>query len=600
MTDSSKQRLIKGSVTFTFVGILAVHALFNHFSGNSLVKEQAVAFETAMNRYGFFLQEVSKQSGVDFVHHSPALDPLIEPILPQIASMGASVSISDFNNDGWNDIYVTNSAFEQHNALYLNRKDGTFIDVAGEMGVADLNREGKGVSMGAVWADYDNDGYEDLFVYRWGRPALFRNNNGTGFEEVTGESGFPAWINANTAIWLDYNSDGYTDLFIGGYFREDIDLWNLKSPVFLTESFEYSENGGRNYLFRNNGTGGFTDVTHETGLTSTRWTLAAGSADINGDGFPELIIANDYATDEFYFNDAGKNFSEIGKNSMIGFSPKSGMNVSFGDTYNNGKFGIYISNITEDGILLQGNNFWVPYESSEKVVYINAAGQLGIENGGWSYGAQFGDLNNDGFIDLYVANGYISGEPGTSYWYDYSKVTGGNAAIISDIRNWPAMKGRSQSGFQQDRIWINNGSGRFSDAAGNKSDPENLDSRAVAFADLWNRGTLDIIVANQNNRLLLYKNNINPGNHWIAFELEGTTSNRSAINAIVKLYWDSNMQSQVVTGGIGFCSQNQRRVHFGLGKSAVADRVEITWPDGHQQVIENPGIDRLHTIIESR
>lgn len=600
MTDSSKQRLIKGSVTFTFVGILAGPALFNHFSENSPVREHAVAIESAMNRYGFYLRDVSKQSGVDFEHHSPVLDPLIEPIHPQIASMGASVSVSDFNNDGWNDFYVTNSSFGHRNALYLNRKDGSFIDVAGEMGVADLNKEGTGVSMGAVWADYDNDGYEDLFVYRWGRPALFRNNGGTGFEEVTENSGLPGWINANTAIWLDYNSDGYTDLFIGGYFREDIDLWNLTSTAILTESFEYSENGGRNYLFKNTGTGSFTDVTRETGLTSTRWTLAAGSADINGDGFPELIIANDYATDEFYFNDAGKNFSEIGKNSMIGFSPKSGMNVSFGDTYNNGKFGIYISNITEDGILLQGNNFWVPYESSEKVVYINAAGQLGIENGGWSYGAQFGDLNNDGFLDLYVANGYISGEPGTSYWYDYSKVTGGNTAIISDIRNWPAMKGRSQSGFQQDKIWINNGSGRFSDAAGNKADHENFDSRAVAFADLWNRGTLDIIVANQNNRLLVYKNNVNPENHWIAFELEGTTSNRSAINAIVRLYWDSKSQSQVVTGGIGFCSQNQRRVHFGLGNNTVADRVEIIWPDGHQQMIENPGVDRIHKIIESR
>jgi hypothetical protein len=166
-------------------------------------------------------------------------------------------------------------------------------------------------------------------------------------------------------------------------------------------------------------------------------------------------------------------------------------------------------------------------------------GQAGIESGGWSYGAQFGDFNNDGSRDLYVANGYISGEKGSSYWYDYSKVTGGNTAIISDLKNWPAMKGRSQSGYQQNKIWINNGSGRFSEASNYVADKETFDSRAVALADLWNRGAMDVIVANQNNRMLVYKNNANRSNHWIAFELQGTSSNRSAINAIVELYWDS-------------------------------------------------------------
>lgn len=599
MATGRTQLLIKGAVTFTFAGLLAVPALINHFAKKSSDVAHTGAFESAINKYGFYFEEISNQAGVDFVHHSPVLDPLIDPILPQIASMGASVSVNDFNRDGWNDFYVTNSSYSQSNALYMNLRDGSFKDVAAQTGVANLNMPGMGVSMGAVWADYDNDGYQDLFVYRWGHPSLYKNNAGSGFTDVTSTSGLPGWINANTAIWFDYNSDGYVDLFIGGYFREQIDLWHLKSTAILTESFEYSQNGGRDYLLKNTGKGTFIDVTSETGLTSTRWTLAAGAADVNHDGYPELFIANDYGINEFYFNEAGKRFAEKGQRALIGLAPKSGMNVSFGDTYNNGQLGIYVSNITEEGILMQGNNFWVPYADSEKVVYINAAGQLGIENGGWSWGAQFGDLNNDGYLDLYVANGYISGKPGTSYWYDYSKVTGGNTAIISDIMNWPAMEGRSQSGFQQNKIWINNGSGHFADAGNFSGGKENFDSRAVAFADLWNRGTLDVIVANQNNHLLVYKNIVNTDNQWIAFELEGTNSNRDAIGAMVKLYWDSKTQLQVITGGIGFCSQNQRRVHFGLGKSTSVEKAVITWPDGHHQVIEQPQANRVHKIIET-
>ncbi len=591
--------LLRIIVTVVFAGLLAIPVLLGGKSRKSVETGNAMSKETAMTKFGFYLQEVSAQSGVKFIHHSPKLDPLIDPILPQIASTGASVSVSDFDQDGWNDFYVTNSCFGHNNALYHNQKDGSFMDVAEIMGVAELNNEGSGVSMGAVWADYDNDGYEDLLVYKWGKPELFKNEQGKRFTNVTDKSGLPGWINSNCAIWFDYNSDGYVDLFIGGYFREDIDLWHLKSTKILTESFEYSQNGGRNYLFKNTGKGSFIDVTAEMSLTSTRWTLAAGAADINRDGYPELFIANDYGINEFYFNENGQKFNEKGEGTLIGLSPKSGMNVSFGDVFNNGQFGIYVSNITEEGILLQGNNFWVPIAEKGKSLYANLAQQEGIEAGGWSYGAQFGDLNNDGFVDLYLANGYISGEKKTSYWYDYSKVTGGNSAIISDIKNWPAMKGRSQSGFQQNRIWLNDGSGHFRDVAKYVADSENFDSRSVAMADLWNRGVLDVIVANQNNSLLIYKNNVNSENHWIAFELEGTHSNRSAIGAMVDLYWNSKSQLQIITGGIGFCSQNQHRVQFGLGKSSMVDKVVITWPDGKQQIIKSPGIDQVIKIRET-
>jgi hypothetical protein len=366
----------------------------------------------------------------------------------------------------------------------------------------------------------------------------------------------------------------------------------------MPESFEYANNGGRNYLLKNNGDGTFKDVTQEANLLSTKWTLAAGSADLDGDGYQDLVIANDYGVDELYINRTGKYFEEIGKEAGIGYTPKSGMNMTFGDINNTGQQSLYISNITEVGVLLQGNNLWIPQMNKEPLTYKNSARQRGVELGGWSYGAQFGDLNNDGAMDLYVANGFISGIKGSSYWYDYSKVTGGNKAIISDARNWPAMEGKSQSGYQQNMIWLNDGNGNFLDASMDVCDEATLDSRSVVLVDLWNRGVLDVVVANMNNKLLVYKNEVDASNNWISFDLEGTTSNKSAIGAELVMYWNGKKQSQVITGGIGFCSQNQRSVHFGIGKNTKVEKVEILWPSGKKQVINNPEINKKHKVIE--
>ena len=279
MSSSSRPLVLKSLLALVFIGLLGLPIFLEQLSRAPEEALSDTLQESALKLFDFYLEEVSNESGITFVHQSPVLDPEFTPIMPQIASMGASVSICDFDCDGWNDIYVTNSRYGSKNALYHNQQDGSFKEVGGTFGLADLNQKGTGVSMGAVWADYDNDGYEDVFIYKWGRPELYRNLEGSGFISATQASGLPAWINANTAIWLDYDSDGYVDLFIGGYFPEDLDLWNLEHTAVLTESFEYAINGGRNYLFKNDGKGGFEDVTDQAGLTSTRWTLAAGSVE---------------------------------------------------------------------------------------------------------------------------------------------------------------------------------------------------------------------------------------------------------------------------------------------------------------------------------
>jgi enediyne biosynthesis protein E4 len=596
MTGSRVARIV---VAIFFVALLATPLVIKRMSARRDADESLIDTNTALARHGFYLDEVSHAAGINFVHHSPKLDPKLEPIMPEVASMGASVSIVDFDRDGWPDIYVTNSAIGSKNALYRNMHDGTFKDVAGELGIANVNQPGTGVSTGAVWGDFDNDGYEDLFLIKWGRPELFHNDHGHGFTRVTEQAGLPPWINANTAIWLDYDGDGLLDLFVGGYYAEDIDLWHLTTTRIMPDSFEYAKNGGRKYLFHNLGNGKFEEVSAQVGIHSRRWALAAAAADLRGTGHPDLFVANDYGVSELYFND-GKNFHEVGEETGVGFAPKSGMNASFGDILNQGRYAVYVSNISEDGILIQGNNLWVPKESTsgDTIKYQNLARDFGVELGGWSFGAQFGDLNNDGTLDLYLTNGYISLDRNRSYWYDFSKVAGGNSTIIGDAKNWPAFEGRSLSGYQTKRLWLNDGAGKFIDVAQAVGVTDTYDGRSVALADLWNRGVLDVVVANQSGPLLLYKNTVAPSNDWIEFELEGTTSNRSAIGAQVTLFWNGQMQVQEVSGGSGFAAENDRRLHFGLGENPRIEKAVIRWPSGKVQILDKPAANELHKMRE--
>jgi len=593
------KRVARILLAVLFVALIITPVLLRRLSAQRQKSLLAADARSALNRYGVFFEEVSHSAGVNFVHQAPTLDHKLDHIMPQVASMGAAVSIVDFDRDGWPDIYATNSGEGSKNALYRNQQNGTFKDVAAEVGLADLNQPGTGVSMGAVWGDYDNDGYEDVLLYKWGRPELFHNDAGKTFTRVTDKAGLPSWVNANTAIWFDYDGDGKLDLFLGGYYPEDVDLWHLKNTRMMPESFEYAQNGGRKYLFHNLGNGAFEEVSQKLGIDTRRWALAAVAADLRGSGHPDLFIANDYGISELYFND-GKQFREVGKHAGVGFSPKSGMNAAVGDVLNDGKYSVYVSNISEEGVLIQGNNLWMPKEGTtgDSLQFENLARDMDVEIGGWSFGAQFGDLNNDGNQDLYLVNGYVSADRIKNYWYDFSKITGGNSSIISDAANWPPMEGRSLSGYQQKRVWLNDGSGKFVNVAAAVGANDEYDGRSVALVDLWNRGVLDVVVANQKGPLLIYKNDATQDNKWIDFELEGTVSNRSAIGTEVKLYWNGKQQVQTVSGGSGFCAQNQRRLHFGLGKNPRVEKAEIRWPSGKTQVIENPAIGQVNRVKE--
>ena len=599
MTSSSRQRALWFLWSAMFVASLGAVVALNRSTAGS--RGPSAAPDGTM-RHGLRLTESAKRLGIDFVHQGPTFDARLDHIMPQVAAMGAAVAIGDFDRDGWQDLYVTNSAEGSLNRLYRNKGDGTFVDVAPAVGLADVNRAGTGVSMGALWGDFDNDGYEDLFLYKYGRPELFRNDGGRTFVRVSDRAGLPPWVNANAAIWWDYDADGWLDLFLAGYWAEDIDLWRLKTTRIMPESFEYAENGGRKYVFRNRGDGTFEETSAALGIQSRRWTLAAAAADLSGTGYPDLFLANDYGVSQLYVNHGGKRFVEVGNESGVGRTPKSGMNASFGDIFNDGRLSIYKTNISEPGVLVQANDLWVPRARTAGggLEFENLASTMGVDLGGWSWGSQFGDLNNDGTLDMYLVNGYVSAGERTSYWYDFAEIAVGHNRIIADASNWPAMRGRSLSGYQHKRLWINDGAGRFAEVAQDVGASDTYDGRAVALADLSNRGALDVIVANQRGPLLVYANTVSPGRHWIAFDLEGTLSNRSAIGARVEVQWDGRRQVQEVSGGSGFSAQNQRRLHYGLGSAGEVDTVVIRWPSGRTETIERPPVDRVHRVRESR
>lgn len=599
----SRARLL---LALLFVSLLATPALIRQYGRRTTAPD---ASADARSRYGFTLTESAASAGLTFTHQAPTFDARLAHIMPQVASMGAAVSVVDVDADGHADLYVTNSAEGSANRLFRNKGDGTFEDIAPALGLAALNDAATGVSMGAVWGDYDNDGYPDLLLYRWGRPELFHNEQGRRFTRVSAQAGLPEWANINAAVWFDFDRDGRLDFFLGGYYAEHVNLWRLTSTRIMPESFEYARNGGRKYLFRNLGDGRFEEVSAARGLTSTRWALAAVAADLRGTGYPDLFIANDYGVSELFVNDGGR-FREVGRESGVGYAPKSGMSASVGDVLNQGRFAIHVSNISEEGILIQGNNLWVPTATAKDRVptYENLAGAMNVALGGWSFGAQFGDLNNDGALDLYLVNGYVSASRTDSYWYDYSKVAGGHEVVIGDASNWPAMGSRSLAGYQPKHVWVNDGAGRFIDVAPMVGVTDRFDGRAVALADFSNRGMLDVVVANQRGPLLFYRNDVAPGRNWIAFDLEGSCrpgtpasgrcSNRDAIGAQVTVHWQGSQQVQEVLAGSGFCAQNQRRLQFGLGASRVVERVEVRWPSGKIQTIDGPAINRAHALKE--
>ena len=534
--------------------------------------------------------EIAKKSGIEHRHTNRAFDNPYAKIMAGYTALGAAAVIADFDGDGFDDIFTTDSSVTGKNRLYRNNHDLTFTDVAEQAGVAKGN-DATNATADALWFDFNNDGRPDLFVVRFGHNQLFQNLGNGKFKDVTKQAGLERYLNAITAIAFDYDRDGYVDLFVGGYFQP-VNLFNPNTPRFFPESFETAQNGGGVILYRNNRNGTFTDVTVKAGLKQSGWTLDLGHADADNDGWDDLYVACDFGTDRFFHNKGDGTFEDLTEKA-IGIDTKKGMNVDWGDYDNDGFLDIYVTNITDD-YMREGNFLW---KNNGNLTFSDVSRETNTYDTGWGWGAKFFDYDNDGWLDLYVVNGWVSAGK-ESYVPDiFTMITQPNVDF-ADARNWPAMGNKSLSGYQKKRLFHNERGQLFKDEAPRHGMDSTLDGRGVGLADFDNDGRIDLFVANASGEPKLYHNLSPKTNHWVQFQLQGTKSNRNAVGAQIRVTAGGKTHLSFVNGGNGFAGQSSLRVHFGLAAADKIEKAEIRWPTGDKEVFTSLAIDKLHKITE--
>jgi len=519
--------------------------------------------------------DVTEKAGIRFKHFKGN-----QGISINLEEFGPGVCVSDFDGDGWQDIYFVNGrdrynrGINVRNALYRNNRDGTFTDVTDKAGVP-----GTGYGLGCVWGDYDNGGFPDLFVTQYGKNVLYHNNGDGTFTDVTDKAGvggmeFGTWFHSG-ATFFDYDRDGLLDLYVGGYVafgsdaRRYCDLGGVQSSC---PPSAYA--GSAAMLYHNNGDGTFTNVTKAAGIYQPNGkNLSVGAADYDNDGWPDLFVANDGVAAYLYHNEGNGKFSETG--TMAGmaytFAGKimAAMCISLGDYDNDGLLDLYISDFqkSSDHLWHNAGRGFLDEVSSEAGITLPTRDVL-------SFGGGFVDYDNDGWLDLFIANGHV----------------------------YPEVEQASpETHYKQKNTLFHNENGkRFtvaSDSAGILDLPARA-ARGAAFADLDNDGFVDIIVANNGDPPTILHNNGDASNQFINFRLVGTKSNHDAMGARIRITASGISQIREIAGGGSYLSQSDLRANFGLGKSAAVDLVEVQWPGGAKQSFHNIPAGKFYQIIE--
>ncbi len=486
--------------------------------------------------------DITAAAGIKFVHFKGN-----NGISINREEFGPGVCVADFDGDGWQDIYFVNGrdlynrGISVRNALYHNNGDGTFTDVTDKAGVP-----GTGYGLGCVWGDYDNDGFPDLFVTQYGRNVLYHNNGNGTFTDVTDKAGIAGMESGSFhsgATFFDYDRDGKLDLYVGSYVALDPDgprYCNIGSVRSSCPPSAYK--GSADALYHNNGDGTFTNVTRSANILQPHGkNLSVGAADYDNDGWPDLFVANDGLAAYLYHNDHGKSFQEIAAPSGMAFSASgslmAAMCISLGDYDNDGWLDLYISDFQGSSDHLWHNDGKGNFDEVS-----DEAGITGATHNVLSFGGGFIDYDNDGWLDLFIANGHVYPEieqasPGTRY-------------------------------KQVNSVFHNQGHGKFVETSKETgvADQTPHAARGVAFADFDNDGFVDVLVANNGDPPLLLHNSGN-GNHFINFKLVGTKSNRDAMGARIRVVSGEISQIREIAGGGSYLSQSDLRANFGLGKA---------------------------------
>ncbi|CAG9623402.1 CRTAC1 family protein [Sutcliffiella rhizosphaerae] len=541
----------------------------------------------------FKFEDITGKSNIDFIHNKPTFDSKADNIMPWLASTGAAVAVGDINNDGYMDLYFTNSEIGSSNAMFLNNGDGTFKEMEIPV-ITDIND--KGISTTALFFDYNNDGHTDLLVGGWGFIKLFENNGDGTFTEVTEIALVDKFAYVSKVIAFDFNKDGYLDLYVGTYFDSKHNLWDLETSRIMNDDFEVARNGGENLFFINNGDGTFTEASREYELNDTGWTLAVGAADVNKDGYPDLYVANDFGPDMLYINEGGEGFEKVIQ-SEIGKDTHKGMNVDFADIFHEGELGIYVSNVSKASYIIEGNDFWYP---NDKGQYKNISDTLGINYAGFSWGSRFFDVNNSGNYSLIVNNGFITGSSKEDYWFDLGTLVTTPGNVVEDFKNWPKIGNKDLSGNESKYLFLNNDNGeKFTNVIEEAGISFTEDGRGVSVIDINNSGELDLVFANQGGPAKVYKNKINNNNNWIKIDLQGSyPSNRDAFGAKVIITVGEKQTLIEKDGGNTHGAQSDPRIHFGTGSEEVIDEIEVIWPSGRNEVFTNVKANQILSIKE--
>jgi enediyne biosynthesis protein E4 len=497
--------------------------------------------------------------------------------------VGCGVAFIDYDNDGWQDLFVLSGTrldgdpADATNRLYKNNRNGTFTDVTEQAG---LRRTGwaSAVTVG----DYDNDGFDDLFITYYGRNVLYRNNGNGTFSDVTEKAGLAqeAVRYGSGCTWVDYDRDGHLDLFVATYLNTTLE--KLPKPG---ENPDCTWKGlpvncgprglptGYVQLFRNNGDGTFKDVSRESGVAtaSRSYPMTAVAADVDNDGWPDIYVACDSTPSWLFRNQGDGTFREEGLQRGAALSEdgleQAGMGIGVGDYDLDGSLDILKTHFSDDTNVLYRNDGKGNFDD-----FTLRAG-LGVETRFVGWGAGIVDLDNDGHPDLFLVTGSVYPE------------------IEQKVPAYP---------FRTPRLVFRNlGEGRFEeliDEAGPGVAATHT-SRGCAFGDFDNDGDMDVVVINMNEPPSLLRNDVTGGGHWLKVLLEGTKSNRSAIGARVTARYGGRIQAQEVMAQASFYSVNDRRLHFGLGEATAAD-LTIRWPTGATETVPNVAADHLVVIRE--
>ena len=497
-----------------------------------------------------------------------------------VETTGSGAAFLDYDNDGLPDIFLV-SGEGGLSRLYHNDGRGHFTDVTARMGLDQASGWGQGVCA----ADYDNDGFIDLFVTYWGQNHLYRNLRGQRFEDVTARAGLRQdRVRYNTGCaFLDYDRDGHADLFVANYLKFDpaVTPQPGANPLCFYRGLAVAcgPRGlpfDRNILYRNNGDGTFSDVSEASGISAPdeNYSLGVVTGDFNGDGLPDIYVACDRTPSLLYINQGGGKFAEEAVLRGVAFDADgramSGMGVAAADYDGDGLPDLFRSNFSDERETLYRNRGKGEFDET------TAAAGMARNTRYVGWGCGFFDFDNDGRPDLLLVNGHAFPEVD-------------RLAIDVHFRDHAIL-------------YRNHGGGKFEDitATAGAGFAERQSARGAAFADYDNDGSVEVLVNNQNAPPTLLHQSARPPNHWLTLKLTGTRSNRSALGAKVRVIAGALTQSDEVRGGGSYLSQNDLRLHFGLGAAARAGRIEIEWPSGARQVLREISADRVVVITEPR